>query len=313
MERLSSCYFCGTALDASLEEYPVVPESLRPGAETGKTVVLCETCRHKLDAVTDAVVETVEARADGPATDESPDDHSLADGESESADADSGEAGSGSATDIESTLGDDDLLESVGDSGSNGEQGRPEDDPVEASEMQFGDDRDDGSGASGNAGGGVSEDDEKERKYTSSRRAGYTRDDEPNTAPRDADSDADESDESSADEDGDADADERTDADEPASDEGASAEEAPSEDGSDDGADEDGPERDVTLTRLENTKVMRLLQNREFPVERDGFVTVASSAYEVAPSDCSKVIDLAIEHDLLDEDEGQLRPGPNWG
>jgi hypothetical protein len=68
----------------------------------------------------------------------------------------------------------------------------------------------------------------------------------------------------------------------------------------------------VSLTRLENTKVMRLLQNREFPVERQDFVTVASSAYEVSPADCDKVLDLAIQHNLLREEGGQLHPGSEW-
>jgi hypothetical protein len=83
--------------------------------------------------------------------------------------------------------------------------------------------------------------------------------------------------------------------------------------GSADSDDEDdGGERDVTLSRLENTNVMRLLQNREFPVERDDFVTVASSAYEVSPRHCEKVIDLAVKHDLLREEDGQLHAGPEW-
>jgi len=63
---------------------------------------------------------------------------------------------------------------------------------------------------------------------------------------------------------------------------------------------------------LENTKVMRLLQNREFPVDRDDFVTVASSAYEVSPRDCEKVLDLAVEHDLLREDGTDLYAGDRW-
>ena len=76
---------------------------------------------------------------------------------------------------------------------------------------------------------------------------------------------------------------------------------------------EDEPDPAVTMTRLENTNVMRLLRNREFPVERDDFVTVASSAYEISPRKCEKAIQLAIKHDLIREDEGQLLAGDNWG
>ncbi|MFB6152199.1 MAG: hypothetical protein ABEJ40_10370 [Haloarculaceae archaeon] len=246
MDRLSSCYFCGAALDASLDEYPVVPESLHPGPDAQKTVVLCPTCKRKLDGVLDVVVGAVEARAGAP----------------------TGDAGS----DVETTLGDDaDVLRSVG-SGDGDGDGDGEPDPAETDEAgaesvergSTGDgtgrgtteDRDDGESASGESGG----------------------DDAAGSEPRGEDA-----------------PDSRT--------SGADA------------ADED-PDGDdvseVTLTRLENTKVMRLLQNREFPVDREEFVTVASSAYEVSPRDCDKVIDLAVEHDLLDERDGQLHAGSRW-
>src|SRR6056297_239745 len=60
MPSLSSCYFCGTALDAPIDSYPVVPEGLPIDAE--HTVSLCPTCQRKLhgaleiafDAATDA-------------------------------------------------------------------------------------------------------------------------------------------------------------------------------------------------------------------------------------------------------------------
>ena len=64
MDRLSSCYFCGGALDASLSEHPVVPPELRSADDEGSTVVLCSTCRRKLGAV---VEEVVTAARDGSA------------------------------------------------------------------------------------------------------------------------------------------------------------------------------------------------------------------------------------------------------
>jgi len=63
----------------------------------------------------------------------------------------------------------------------------------------------------------------------------------------------------------------------------------------------------TTLTALEYNKVMRLLQNREFPVDREEIETVASNAYELRRSECAEVIDLAVDPGLIDEQEGELR------
>ncbi len=83
----------------------------------------------------------------------------------------------------------------------------------------------------------------------------------------------------------------------PDPDEAESDEETPAEVVSDAGA---------SISALEYNKVMRLLQNREFPVERDEIETVAANAYGLARSDCAEVIDLAIDRDLLGEENGQL-------
>lgn len=66
------------------------------------------------------------------------------------------------------------------------------------------------------------------------------------------------------------------------------------------------PTARTSITALEYNKVMRLLQNREFPVERAEIVEVAASAYNLAESDCAEVIDLAVDRGLLDEEGGQL-------
>jgi len=63
------------------------------------------------------------------------------------------------------------------------------------------------------------------------------------------------------------------------------------------------------LSALEYNKVMRLLQNREFPVDREAFVTVAANAYQVSPADCDRVLDVAIDRGLLDEEDGALVSG----
>ncbi|MEF8851998.1 MAG: hypothetical protein V5A44_03920 [Haloarculaceae archaeon] len=202
MEQFSSCYFCGDAVDASLDEYPVVPASVDPDAGERRTIVLCMNCKRKLDPVVEAVVDAV---GDAAVTVDRPE-------------MDAGQGGAGP--------------------GSEGVD--PDDDSTDGSPEHSGD----------------------RRSYTSGQRAGG----------------------------------------QPTGQNGG---------GNDDGQEDDG-KRDISLTRLENTNVMRLLQNREFPVEREEFVTVASSAYELSPNHCEKVLDLAVSHDLLRERDGELHAGPNW-
>ena len=62
----------------------------------------------------------------------------------------------------------------------------------------------------------------------------------------------------------------------------------------------------TTVSALEYNKVMRLLQNREFPVDRREFVTVAANAYGLAEHECAEVIDLAIDRGLVAERDGKL-------
>ena len=64
--------------------------------------------------------------------------------------------------------------------------------------------------------------------------------------------------------------------------------------------------RQSQLSRREFNKVIRLLQNREFPVDRQEFVIVASNAYDLGRSECGAVIDLAVERGIIAEEDGQL-------
>jgi len=315
MDTLSSCYFCSTALDASLDEYPVVPEGLR-NESAGQTVVLCDTCARKLDAVFESVVEAVERDAAS--------DRGVAgSGRGE-------ESGGTDETDasLESTLGDDeDVLRSIGDSGA--EEGASDaDDDSSDDETTAADDTDD-DGASAEREENANDDEDDGKKYTDSRGAGFRRDDSGGRKPstlRDSGSektrkysdsrgagyrrDDDRGDESNADDAADADtSDDDANADEPADDDANGADDDAN--GADDdanGADDDETP-DVSMTRLENTKVMRLLENREFPVDKAEFVTVAASAYQISQQDCEKVLDLAIQHGLIHEEDGQLVGG----
>lgn len=54
-------------------------------------------------------------------------------------------------------------------------------------------------------------------------------------------------------------------------------------------------------------RVVRLLQNREFPVNRSEFSELASSAYDIPADECANVIDYAIQRGELVEDRGMLK------
>ncbi|WP_123537581.1 hypothetical protein [Halosimplex salinum] len=329
MDQLSSCYFCGAALDATLDEHPVVPSALHPGTDSQKTIVLCGTCQRKLDAVLDTVVDAVERNADGIVRDRQ-------------ADADDGGA---SGDDLESTLGDDEAILS-----SLGEDDATDEEAAEASAMEFGDDReaaeessesaaDEGESAADDTDDESADDGPKEPKYTKSRGAGFRKEDEGPTSSRsltggafdDDDDDASSrstskstssasssssggsssgsggSSSSSGTSSGGSDGSTGGSGGSGGSSGGSSDSSSGSSESSGSGGSK--PKRDVSMSRLENTKVMRLLENREFPVDKDEFVTVAANAYQISRDDCEKVLDLAVEHGLLREESGQLYGG----
>lgn len=60
------------------------------------------------------------------------------------------------------------------------------------------------------------------------------------------------------------------------------------------------------LTKLEYNKVMRLLQNRSFPVDRGEIREIATSAYEIDSQEFDAVIDAAVERDLIAVENGQF-------
>ncbi|WP_267640327.1 hypothetical protein [Haloarchaeobius amylolyticus] len=53
-------------------------------------------------------------------------------------------------------------------------------------------------------------------------------------------------------------------------------------------------------------KVMRLLQNRDFPIERAQIESVAAGAYDVDPEECRAIVDAAIEKGLVAQDGPKL-------
>jgi hypothetical protein len=230
MTRLSSCYFCGATLDASLEEYPIVPSSLQPAEGERQTVVLCQSCHHKLDRVLDTVVDAF----GDPATTTATGTVDESDGGSDDPSA----AASGG------------LLEG------------PE--PIDVAPPG-----DDDTPAPDHADGGG---DTSPRAETSS---------------------------------------------DPLSEETASGETEGEQDRNETA--DDGTEQsqdDVSgpgsaggtgsVTKREYNKVIRLLQNREFPVDRREFIAVASNAYQLSEADCERILDVAVDQGALDEDDGEL-------
>ncbi|MDY6819358.1 MAG: hypothetical protein SVG88_11910 [Halobacteriales archaeon] len=55
-------------------------------------------------------------------------------------------------------------------------------------------------------------------------------------------------------------------------------------------------------------QVLRLLRNREFPVNRAEIEEVARNAYELDRNESRRVIEALIDHDILREVDGQLQP-----
>ncbi|KAB1187171.1 MULTISPECIES: hypothetical protein [Haloferax] len=54
-------------------------------------------------------------------------------------------------------------------------------------------------------------------------------------------------------------------------------------------------------------KVVRILQNREFPVERGDVEALASNAYDLDDQEVADIFDYAVERGLLVDDDGTLR------
>ncbi|WP_396611184.1 hypothetical protein ACH9L7_13335 [Haloferax sp. S1W] len=54
-------------------------------------------------------------------------------------------------------------------------------------------------------------------------------------------------------------------------------------------------------------KVIRILQNREFPVERSEVEALASNAYDLDDAQVADIFDYAVERGLLEDDNGLLR------
>jgi len=240
MDQLSSCYFCGGALDVSLSEYPIIPKSLDPEAEQQGTVVLCSTCREKLATIVEPAVEAAKADARdtvGTAADAGTAEPSGLLDESGTPTGDEQTTADSvvEPTDDGSLLGDDNT--SAGDQEPSEQSAEPADSTPEPDVTE------------------TAVADTADERAAESTEKGDT-----GTLRGDTDS---------------------------------------SENG-DDSA--DGP----SLTKLEYNKVMRLLQNREMPVDRAEIREVAINAYDIDGEQFDAIIDAAVDRDLIGQENGQL-------
>ena len=75
---------------------------------------------------------------------------------------------------------------------------------------------------------------------------------------------------------------------------------------------DDGPDATEATAREEPAdfrKVMRFLNNREFPVARAEVAEFAAGAYDLENEDVREIFDYAIERGILAEENGQLMKG----
>jgi hypothetical protein len=331
MSQLSSCYFCGTALDAPVEESRLVPAEVHP-VETGTTISLCPTCRTKLSNVLETTLSAVEAGGSAPASEEqTTDTGGQQENTADTKDGEPAETAAGQPDDPTAEQPDDPAADTATD--------QPED-SADAEEFEEWDRPAAENGEDSPDGASASEADEEvgeeEPADTTARTDAEPEPDEDASAGSGA-SAAERAEQADPDGASDSTANRSTDAGEkresseglrsgsdrhPA--EGQAAGGRRHEGQPDDqsrggggpssgsgagggaGDPSSGGETPEVLTRATGKKVIRLLQNREFPVEREEFQLVASNAYDIPHRECIDVVDALIDQDFLDERNGQL-------
>jgi hypothetical protein len=311
MADLSSCYFCGAAMDASLREHAVVPAAFAPTPDRQTTVVLCGTCERKLERVLDPVVDAAAAQRRAAANDPPGSDVAgTGNATTTGTDASAGDDATGATADDDPAanlppgglLGDDD--ESGGD--ADGEPANPGDDgssaavdgtPFEvddtasvfddgadetASDSVFADETDVPrttipDAEAGDDDDGIAFDDQSTDRTPDGDETGTNQSRERPTATGSDATDATDATETTA---------------------GGSNASA----GADADSEPDAPDVDP---RTYN-KVVRLLKNRDLPVARSEIESIAGSAYDIPDHECEAIVDAAIQRGLVAEDGSEL-------
>ena len=315
MVDLSSCYFCGAAMDASLREHAVVPAAFSPTPERQTTVVLCGTCERKLERVLDPVVDAAAAQRRAAAKD-SPGSDGAAHGDATAVetDASAGDDSTDGAADDDPAanlppgglLGVDDD-ESGGDAdgetanrGEDASSAAVDGTPFEvddtasvfddgadetASDSVFADEADVPTttipdAEAGSEDDGIAFDDQStDRTPDGDGTATNQSRERPTATGRDA-TDATEATDGSATAGGGSNASAGADAD----------------------SETDAPDVDP---RTYN-KVVRLLKNRDLPVARSEIEAIAGSAYDIPDHECEAIVDAAIQRGLVAQDGSEL-------
>ncbi len=245
MDPLSSCYFCGTALDEPLATYGVGDTEHAP-------ITLCQGCHHKLESVFEtAGIEQDHLSAAPIEAEPGPTSTDRTDGDEESTSGGSDDAETSTEEDETEDSEDEDESENSEivtivdpSSESDPDDTATADDPLttesDASDILVDPEADDGPGAE-------TADESTGETASETEVGGQTND-----------------------------------------------------------GDGESLAAQTTISALEYNKVMRLLQNREFPVDREEIEAVATNAYDLRQSECAEVIDLAVDRGLIDEREGQL-------
>ncbi|MFC7115904.1 hypothetical protein ACFQH2_14405 [Natronoarchaeum sp. GCM10025703] len=249
MSDFDACYFCGTAVDAPIATYDVVPGAVSD--EAGPTAALCPSCKGKLEKVFEPALRRLDwPGAETEITLDVADESTRSRGHTDEVAA---EQSTGQPTTVRSR-----------------DDSNPDETSPSATEAVTAD----------------------AEASTGSQSTGF---DEGIEIPP---ADADEQSEPVVD-------DEPTGAhDDPIAAPENTGESQRADEPCEDPTAESTPERPDTETY---NRVVRLLQNREFPVDRSEFETLASSAYEVTPGECERVIDYAIHRGELAESSGMLQ------
>jgi hypothetical protein len=286
MDHLASCYFCKSALEAPLQDYRVVPVEIRDDDDV-TTATLCSSCHAKLERLLAPVVRaaggdgaTLDAhdadRVTNPPTADEPEPEPETETEPEPETETEPEPETGPR----SGRPDDDSEDSLVDVGTSLVD---VDDPLAGGDRSA--DREEptadapgyessGSAAAPDAGGDQRSGNEEQGRATRTEEQDGGDGTEAQTG-----------------------ADTRSEA--------QTGAETRTETEAEGDTSDDETTR-TTVSALEYNRVMRLLQNREFPVDRAEIQTVAANAYGLAEHECAEVIDLAVDRGLVAERGDQL-------
>lgn len=317
MVDLSSCYFCTRAVDVPLQEYTIGPQS-----GESRTVILCRPCRQKLDPLLEPFRETTAqspsaTRTDpgGIVTDEPEAVFTGSTADDTEQDTTSGDS---------SSEGDDSAAESgtAGGDSSSGSQpsaaaGPTPDERESTTESQHSTEQttDGRSTAEGTVGTtraasdetlGVADDPRSTQESVADDNEPAATSSTDNPLVTDADDQVSDGSELGTDDGVTIQSSDEEDTAQPTDSTGqqaADSTESHTGTSADDTA--DNPLSNVSTSTY--NRVIRLLQNREFPVVRDEFEELASNAYQMDRTDCSTALDAAIHKELLIEENGLLK------